>query len=73
MSPFINVENVIISVNSLTGKTATIQYKPVTSLAGSNNVLAHYEQSHGYDQTSHALSACTGAAVISLTPYLYTV
>ena len=28
---------------------ATIQYKPVMSLAG-NNVLAHYKQSRGYNQ-----------------------
>ena len=34
-------------------KTATVQYKPVTSLAGNNNALAHYKQSHGYDQISH--------------------
>ena len=37
-------------------KTATIQYKPVASLAGNNSALAHYEQSHGYHQISHALS-----------------
>ena len=36
-------------------KTATIQYKPVTSLTGNSNSFAHYEQSRGYDQTSHAL------------------
>ena len=41
-------------------KTATAQYKPVMILVGSNNTLAHYEQSRGYDQISHALSmACT--------------
>ena len=28
----------------MTSKTATIQYKPVTSLVGNNNVLAHYQQ-----------------------------
>ena len=41
-------------------KTATIQYKPVMSLAGNNNELAHYEQSHGYNQISHALSNIHG-------------
>ena len=41
-------------------KTATVQYKPSTSLAGNNNALAHYEQSHGYDQISHALSNIHG-------------
>ena len=28
-------------------KTATVQCKPATSLAGNNNALAHREQSHG--------------------------
>ena len=41
-------------------KTATIQYKPVMSLAGNNNALAHYEQSPGFDQISHALSNIHG-------------
>ena len=41
-------------------KTVTIQYKPVTSLAGNNNALAHYEQSRGFDQISHALSNIHG-------------
>ena len=44
----------------MTSKTATIQCKPVTSFAGNNNVLAHYEQSCGYDQISHALSNIHG-------------
>ena len=44
----------------MTSKTATIQYKPVTSLAGNNNVVAHYEQSRGFDQISHALSNIHG-------------
>ena len=44
----------------MTSKTATIQYKPVTSLAGNNKVFAHYKQSHGYDQISHALSNIHG-------------
>ena len=54
----------------MTSKTATVQYKPVTSLTDNNNALAHYEQSGGYDQISYALSnvhGCIGAAVISLT------
>ena len=33
---------------------------PATSLAGNNNALAHYEQSRGYDQISHALSNIHG-------------
>ena len=44
----------------ITSKTATIQYKPVTSLAGNNNALAHYKQSHGFNQISHALSDVRG-------------
>ena len=39
----------------MTSKTVAIQYKPVTSLAANNNALAHYEQSRGFDQISHAL------------------
>ena len=39
---------------------ATVQYKPATSLAGNNNTLAHYEESRGYDQISHALSNIHG-------------
>ena len=56
-------------------ETAAIQYKPVTSPAG-NNALVHYKQLRGYDQISlhyQILMACTGAAVISLTSYPYTV
>ena len=41
-------------------KTVTVLYKPSTSLAGNNNALAHYEQSRGYDQISHALSNIHG-------------
>ena len=45
-------------------KTATVQYKPATSLASNNNALAHYEQSRGYDQIHmHYISnihGCTG-------------
>ena len=44
----------------ITSKTATIQYETVTSLAGNNNTLAHYEQSRSYDQISHALSNIHG-------------
>ena len=45
--------------SALDDKTATVQYKPATSLAG-NNALAHYKQSRGYDQISHALSNVHG-------------
>ena len=48
------------SASALDDKTATVQYKPSTSLAGNNNALAHYEQSRGYDQISHALSNIHG-------------
>ena len=41
-------------------KTVTIQCKPVTSLASYINVFTHYEQSHDYDQISHALSDIHG-------------
>ena len=43
----------------MTSKTVT---KPVTSLAGNDNVFAHYtnEQSRGFDQISHALSNIHG-------------
>ena len=41
-------------------KTATIHYKPITSLSGNNNALVHYKQSHGYDQISYALSNIHG-------------
>ena len=34
--------------------------KPVTSLAGNNNVFTHYKQSQNYDQISHALSNIHG-------------
>ena len=47
----------------MTSKTATIQYKPVTSLAGNNNALAYYEQSCSYIQISHALSHIHGLYV----------
>ena len=40
-------------------KTATVQYKPATSLAG-NNALAHYEQSRGYNQISHCIIQYSG-------------
>ena len=48
------------SASALDDKTATVQYKPSTSLVGNNNALAHYEQSRGYDQISHALSNIHG-------------
>ena len=41
-------------------KTATIQYKPLTSFAGNNNALAQYKQSRGVNQISHALSNIHG-------------
>ena len=44
---------------STNDKTATIHFKPVTSLAR-NNVLANYEQTHAYDQMSHSLSNSHG-------------
>ena len=37
----------------MTSKTAN---KPVMSFTGRNNTLAHFKQSHGYDQMSHSLS-----------------
>ena len=48
-----------VSGVSTDDKTAIVQCKPVTSLAG-NNTLAHYEQSRAYDQISHALSNIHG-------------
>ena len=53
-------ESIASSVSVPDDKTATVQYKPATILAGNNNVLAHYEQSRGYDQISHALSNING-------------
>ena len=44
----------------MTSKTATIQYKPITILAGNNHALVCYEQSCGKDQISHALSNICG-------------
>ena len=49
-----------IGASALDDKTATVQYKPATSLAGNSNALAHYKQSRGYDQISHALSNIHG-------------
>ena len=51
----------------MASKTATIQYKPVTSLAGNNNTLAHYEQSMAtikYHMHYPISMACMSAAVI---------
>ena len=56
-----------------TSKTATIQYKPVTSLASNNNELTHYKQSCGYNQIYPIFMACKGTSVISLTSYPYIV
>ena len=36
------------------------QYKPVMSLAGSNDIFTHKEHSRGYDQISHELSNIYG-------------
>ena len=59
----------------MTSKTATIQYKPVTSLTGNNNTFAHY--SHvaiiKYHMHYPIFMPCTSAAVISLKSYLCTV
>ena len=41
----------------MTSKTVT---KPVRSLAGNDNTFAHYKQSRGFDQISHALSNIHG-------------
>ena len=53
-------ESTASSASTSDDKTATVQYKPATSLASNNNVLGHYEQSRGYDQISHALSNIHG-------------
>ena len=54
-------------------KTATVQYKPVTSL--SRNALAHYSHvaTIKYHMHHPIFIAFAGAAVIFLTSYLYTV
>ena len=49
----------VYTASGASSKTGTVQYKPVTRLAG-NNALADYEQSRGYDQISHALSNIHG-------------
>ena len=53
-------ESTASSASASDDKTATIQYKPATSLASNNNALGHYEQSRGYNQISHALSNIHG-------------
>ena len=59
----------------MTGKTATVQYKPVTTLADNKSALAHW--SHvamiKYHMQYPVFMACTGTAVISLTSYPYIV
>ena len=52
-------ESTVSGASAPDDKTVTVQYKPATSLAG-NNVLAHYKQSRGFDQISHALSNIHG-------------
>ena len=47
-------------------KTAIIQYRPVTSLAGNNNALTHYKESHDYNQISHVLSNIHGLYGVEL-------
>ena len=50
----------------MTSKIATVQYKPVTSLAGNSHVATIKYHMH-----YPIFMACTGAAVISLTSYPY--
>ena len=57
-------------------KTVTIQYKPVTNLAGSKNVLqvtCSHMATFNYHMHYPIFMACTDAAVISMTMYLDTV
>ena len=56
-------------------KTATVQYKPATSLAGNNIALAYYSHVATIKYHMHypIFMACRGGAVISLTSYPYTV
>ena len=62
------------SGSSRDGKPAIIQYKPVTSFAGNENMLGYYEQSHGYVQISLPnIHGCMGVAVITLMSYTDTV
>ena len=61
----------------MTSKTATIQYKPVTSLAGNNMLTAHLHITNSHVAMfkyyiSYALFnilGCMSAAVISVTSY----
>ena len=47
-------------------KTATVQYKHVTILAGNNDALTHYEQSRGYNQILRVIqySCLVGSATV---------
>ena len=68
-------ESAASSVLQMTGKTATVQYKSVTSLADNKSALALW--SHMATIKFHMqypiFMPCTGAAVISLTSYPYIV
>ena len=44
----------------MSSKIATVQYKPVTSLAGSNNALTHYKLTWLWSILSHPLSNIYG-------------
>ena len=58
----------------MTSMTATIQYKPVTSRAGNNNLAHHsYMATIKYHIHYPIFMTFMGAAVIFLTSYLYTV
>ena len=60
--------------NTSTGdNTTTIQYNPVTSLAGSNNALAHYKQWCAYGQILSNIHCLYWCSCNLLTSYLYTV
>ena len=65
------------SASALDDKTATVQYKPSTSLAGNNNALVYITNSHvvtiKYHMHYPIFMACMGGAVISLMSYPYTV
>ena len=68
-------ESTASSVLQMTGKTATVQYKPVTTLADNKSALAHWSHMAmiKYHMQYPVFMACTGTAVISLTSYPYIV
>ena len=57
---------------SVDDKTATIQYKPVMSVAD-NNITNSHKTTIKYHMHYPIFTACTGGVVISLTSYPYTV